>query len=578
MQYPQWLIDFFQFNKIQFQAIVDQRYQEPRKSLFNEFLSPIKQQQRYFALPYVHENGEVQIYVGGVDKERDLAELIILLKNALSTSYINHYEVIHQSVEDDYATNVLLAQFPIGIVCLSYYPKLSGDEILQGFQLINRLIQILNRRPYLVDLVKRPVGRILRDFYLAKENGDIDMLQSCFEEIKASSSLGAKNLIFLEIQTLAYTEQWQEIIQHPQLKHLIDGLMPPCLLQNILAALGQVGGDQFLLSPLEATVDVQVLQKEYQKFTPIFTRLLELPKDPKYIRQWQQWVIGSSLLGQYQYFEQLPKFIDMQWCGQVVQKIKDHGYFIERREDKHFGLKLTVPQSLEQVRVYINYCVNLAPEDWSDIWFYLEKIPLEIRSYLEKDPNLKEKWERIEAYCGKKIFYEWNNWFDQLIHDQQVDAEKILIKLHNEYQIWTVKSFVESQLVKILHINEERINEVLRDALPIMLEWLSENQVDLSIETVLMLFILLVDDEKNDPNDLQLFYELLIYWKKLRNNQHYDHQVVMSLELLLKKCQLNSLYHLPLYQRRVVQIVEVFKTVEDIKNIDIQLLETFIQI
>ncbi len=178
----------------------------------------------------------------------------------------------------------------------------------------------------------------------------------------------------------------------------------------------------------------------------------------------------------------------------------------------------------------------------------------------------------------KKVFYEWNNWFDQLIHDQQVDAEKILIKLHNEYQIWTVKSFVESQLVKTLLINEERINEVLRDALPIMLEWLSENQVDLSIETVLMLFILLIDDEKNDPNDLQLFYELLIYWKKLRNNQHYDHQVVMSLELLLKKCQLNSLYHLPLYQRRVVQIVEVFKTVEDIKNIDIQLLETFIQI
>ena len=576
MHYPQWLIDFFKFNKIKLDKIVEQQYQEPKKSLFNAFLFPFQQQQTYFALPYVEEDVPVRVYLGGVHEARELVELETIVKSALGSTYIAQYEIISEVSESDHAAKALLSHFPVGIVRLSYYSQSLSNEILNGFHLIQRLLQVLNRRPYSVQMTKRPIGRVLREFHIAKDSHDIESVIRCFEEIRTNSGLGAKNLIFLEIQTLAIAGKWAEIRQHVQLKHLIDSLMPSYLLQNLLDALGQFGGDQFLLRPLEATIDVQVLQKEYQKFTPIFTRLLELPKDPKYMRQWQQWVIGSSLLGQYQYFEQLPKFIDMQWCGQVVQKIKDHGYFIQMREDKHFGLTLTVPQSLEQARVYINYCVNLAPENWSDIWFYLEKTSLEIRSYLEQDPNLKEKWERIEAYCGKKIFYEWNNWFEQLMHDQQVDAEKILIKLHNEYQIWTVKSFIESQLVKILHINEERIKDVLRDALPIMLEWLGENQVDLSIETILMLFILLVDDEKNDPNDLQLFYELFIYWKKLRKNQHYDHQVVMSLELLLKKCQLNPLYHLPLYQRRVMQIIEAFKTLDDIQTVDMQLLEGFI--
>lgn len=578
MDYLQWLHDFFEFNSIRLDAIIGQKYKEPRQSLFNAFLFPIKQQQTYIALPYVEKKHlPVRIYIFGIHEFRALLELQTILKNAVGSAYIEYCDLIAAPTTNDFAANILLKEFPVGIIRLSYFINVSSDDIFNGFYLIQRLIQILNRRPVLVQMRKRSVGRILREFYLAKEEGDYEIVWQCFEELKGNSSLGAKNIIFLEIQTLAIVGQWTEIRTHSKLKYLIGSLMPVHLLQNILDALGQLGSDQLLDKPLEVTVDIQNLQKEYEKFEPIFTRLLELPNNPKYKRQWQQWIIGCSLLGQYQYFEQIPKFIEMKWCGELKQKINDHGYFIQMREGKHCGLTLTIPQSVDQTRIYLNYCLSLSPENWHDIWHYLEKISLEIRSYLNQDLNLKEKWERIESYCGKKIIYDWNNWFEQVMDDQEFDSDNLLLKLHNEYQIWTPKNFIESQLVKTLHINEERVNEVLRDALPIMLEWLNENQVDLSIETVLMLFILLIDDEKNDPNDLQLFYELFMYWKKLRKNQHYDYQVVMSLELLLKKCQLNPLYQLPLYQRRVVQTIEGFKKIEDIQSVDIQLLEKFIQ-
>lgn len=575
MHYPQWLCDFFQFNRIKLDKIIAQQYSEPKKTLFNNFLIPFQQQKKYFALPYVEQDKTVSIYLCGAYETRELIELVTIAKSALGSSYIAKYEIIYNSSDDYHAAKVLLQNFSSGVIRLTYYPTTSGDDIFTGFHLIQKLIKVVNHRPYFTQKTRRPVGRILREFHLAKEEGDIETVLSCFEEIKNNSSLGAKNLIFLEIQTLAILGKWLEIRQHPELKHLIIGLMPLYLLQNILDALGHAGGDLFLDPTLEITIDIKVLQNEYQKFSPIFTRLLELPKDPKYKRQWQQWLIGSILLGQHQYLEQLPKFIDIEWCGQLVQKVKDYGYFIKKREEKHSFLKLSVPKNLEQTRIYLNYCTSLAPEDWFDIWFYLAKITLEIRSYLDQDPYLKEKWDQIEAYCNKKIIYEWNNWFEQVIQSQGFDAEKLLIRLHNEYHTWTKKSFVEAQIVIILDSKLEQVQIVMRDALPILLEWLVDNQVNLTVKTILMLFSLLVEDEKNDPNDLQVFHELLKYWGNLRNNSIYDHQVIRSTLLLLKRCQLNPLYQLPPYQTRVEKIFDLLRLLDGIQAKDLQLLEEF---
>lgn len=573
MQHPEWLIEFFRFNKIKFEAIVEQRYKEPKKKLFNEFLDPIHKKQRYFALPYVHENGQILIYVGGVDAERDLVELATILRNALATSYIEHYEIIRQISKDEYAEIVLLNQFPIGCVRLTYYPELLGDQIVAGFQLVNRIIHILNRRPYLVQNVKRPTGRVLRDFYLAKENNDTDMLQYYFQEIKKGAGLGAKNLIFLEIQMLAASRRWMEIIQHSQLKHLIDGLMPPSLLQHILSALGNVGSNQFLEKTPSVEGTIEVLQSYYQNFSPIFMRMLELPKDPKYMREWQLWVVGLILLGQYKFLEKLPKFIDIQWCGEVLKIVENHGCLIKTTEDKHKELILSVPISIEQTRIYLNYCMTLPPERWYEIWSYLEKVSLEIRDYINQNSKLKEKWERIETYCSDKIIYEWSEWFEQLIFDENIDSNQILLKLYNESQIWTSNSFIESQFVKVLKSDKINVKEILRDGLPLILEWLKKNQFHLEVETILMLFTLIVDDDKSDPNDLIVFYDILNYWDKRRNESLFDAQVIMSFDELIRKVQVNPLYDLPLYQSKVEQIVDFISNINDIQQEDIDLLK-----
>ncbi|XZV35447.1 hypothetical protein ACT40Q_13090 [Acinetobacter baumannii] len=241
MHYPQWLNEFFQFNKINLDRIIRQQYPEPKRTLFNNFLFPFQQQKKYFALPYVEQDKTVRIYLGGPYETRELIELEGIVKNALGSTYIAKYEILYNASDDQHAAKVLLQNFSSGIIRLTYYSTVSGDDISKGFQLIQKLIKVINYRPYLIQKTRRPIGRILREFTLAKEEGDIDTVLNCFEEIKNSSCLGAKNLIFLEIQTLAITGKWSEIRKHTQLKYLIESLMPVSLVKNILDALGQLG-------------------------------------------------------------------------------------------------------------------------------------------------------------------------------------------------------------------------------------------------------------------------------------------------------------------------------------------------
>lgn len=575
MKYPDWLINFFIKNKIQLHKINEKGYEDPWLSTLNDFLLPIKQKQYYFALPYINFDGKIQIYIVGGESERELLELDGIVKNALSNSYIEHYELVRNSSENEHPKTILLSQFPLGCICLSYFQKLSGGKVLQGFQLINRLIQLLNRRPPIINSIKRPIGRILRDFYLAKENRDFSTLQNCFEEIKTNSALGAQNLILLEIQMLSAQERWKDIVNHTELKYLTDGLMPPGLLRSILNALGNIGANKFLDNSMIETDVIKDLQYYYQRLSPIFKRSLELPKDPNYKQEWQQWIIGTILLGQYKHLEKIPKFIDIEWCGKVLELVKKHGISFNAHENNQ-KLSLDVPSTIEQARIYLNHCASLPPENWYEIWRYLEKTPLEIRCYINENHKLKERWDLIESYCSEEIIYGWSDWFDGLISDANIDFDQHLFKLNNECQIWSISSFIESQLMKVLQVSKINVKETLLNSLPIILDWIKVNKVVLKNDTILQLFTLISDDDKSDPNDLILFYDLLLYWKKYRINNTYDAQVIMCLDEVAKKSSTNPLYNLPTYLNWLMSIIELLKSFDGIQNKDEILLNNFL--
>ncbi|WP_180037563.1 hypothetical protein [Acinetobacter sp. YH16052] len=578
MYYPEWLIDFFQTNRIQLQRIDANDYNPDQLSVLKAFLDPISQKKRYFALPYVDKDNKVSIYVGGAVDLRELTELTSVLRSTLGTAYIANYHIFKMPCEDNLAANVLLAQFSAGLLVIELYPhkgktseiaSVSRSDIYLNFELVNRVIRSLNHRPRLVQLSKRPVGRILRDFYLAQKEQDIKTVQQCFEEIKTNASLGAKNLVFLDIQTLAISQQWQDVLDHPKLKDIIDDLLPTQVFYYILQALTVTGGHQLLEERISPYTDVQALQTLYHPFKAIFSRLPEVKKDPQYLLQWQQWFIGAVLMGKQHYFEQLPHFVDPKWCEQVLKFVHDKVNVTEVSHEHTWHL--TKPSSIEQVAAYLKHCIQLAPEYWQEYWQCLEQTPVQIRVKIEKNTQLCQIWAKIAAYCSQKMVYQWQQWFDEILVNRQINTDQMLLRLQNENELWRVSSFDEQQWLKVLNISDRKRLLLVRNAMPILVDWLMQNNVKMHEKTVSVMLSLIVEDEQHYPGDFSLAYVLSKYWQYVRVNHQYDEHMLASLIELWEKAGS------ALTRPRALKIVEVCKQIPNMnKSVALQKFEEMI--
>lgn len=535
MHYPQWVVNFFQSSKISLKKISQKSYEFEQQKILESFFFPITQKQSYFVLPYINQDNQVRVYAAGAIDERALRDFESILKATLGTTYVEYYHVIKTGQQNDSVAHTLLEVFTVGVIRLDFYSMVKKNQLQQSFQLLNQMVTRLNSRPRMMEMAQRPVGRILRDFYLAQDEKNIELAESCLLEIKKNSSLGAKNIISLEIQALAIRQQSEEIIQHQGLQELIDGLLPPTLLKIILMALTECGGSVLLQPELPTDIDISLIQAKYQKFRPLFSRLPEISHSLNEKSQWYQWVVGAVLLGQYQHFECLPSFIDMKWCNQLINRL-DHYDKVNIVAQDTQQLQITTPTSLEQVRVYLNYCTHQSPEYWQEIWNSLSCISLPLKATMAKNPSLKKQWDKIEAYCSHKVLYDWQNWFEQLLNDPKLEVESFLIKVQDEHSIWPASSFQEVQLLMVLDSLDLRSKDILRNALPILVEWLTQNKIKIELTTLLQLFSVMIDDEQHQPHDMLLAYKIVKYWLDLRVGTEFDQQMMLNLKLLWEKC------------------------------------------
>ena len=580
LYYPKWVSDFFDTNRIRLERIHHDNYNPEKLQVLKAFLSPIVQKKPYFALPYVYADQPVMMYVGGATDLRELTELNSILYSALGTAYVESYQIFKTSHSDQVAEQVLLSQFPAGIVRLQFYrnksntlaadvPSVSAQDIYLNFELVNRVIHSLNHRPHIVQLNKRPVGKILRDFYLAQKERDIETVQLCFNEIKTNASLGEKNLIFLEVQTLAIAQQWETLLNHTKLKDLLDDLLPSIVLCAILDALTAVGGHQLLDDTISPYTDVKALQELYRPFKSIFNRLPEIKKDEQHLLQWQQWFIGAVLMGKHHFFEQLPYFIDVEWCAKVLNFVEKKSSVSETDDPKTWHL--TKPNSMEQVFAYLKHCAQLAPQYWQEYWQCLEQTPPHIRIEVEKNAYFSKIWERISAYCNQKLGYHWQQWFDEILINRQINTDQMLLRLQNESELWPISSFDEQQWLKVLNISDRKRLLLLRNAMPILVDWLMQNSFKLHEKTVPVMLSLIVEDEQHYPGDFSLAYTLSKYWQYVRVSHQYDEHMLASLIELWEKAGS------ALTRPRALKIVEVCKQIPNMnKSVSLQKFEEMI--
>src|SRR5260370_6579602 len=91
---------------------------------------------------------------------------------------------------------------------------------------LDRLRRLLDERPTDRRQLRRPVGRILRDFELALVGGDDQLSAQLIAELLANGHLSAANLSFLEVVRMAELHDWDGVLAHPNLALLLEMRRP----------------------------------------------------------------------------------------------------------------------------------------------------------------------------------------------------------------------------------------------------------------------------------------------------------------------------------------------------------------
>lgn len=83
----------------------------------------------------------------------------------------------------------------------------------------------------------RPTGRIVRDFELALQSGDLELADICMAELRNGGKLSAPNLAFLRVRRLAAAGASSELLELPELPMLLDIRRPTRVTEALLEAI-----------------------------------------------------------------------------------------------------------------------------------------------------------------------------------------------------------------------------------------------------------------------------------------------------------------------------------------------------
>jgi len=247
MEIKEWLKTFFQNpNQWDLQKIKNASYRQPLSELLQQLIMPAELGVFPFFLPLlVDKNNKNQLWFYLIAKDDEqFAELNAIINAYFGKTYLKVNPVICK--ESKYPLEeTLLKSFPNGFIRIAIQPVINDDKprIYKILSSLNQLIVQYQQRPMILSTVKRPVGRILRDFFTAYNNNNYEAASNYYQELKQHQLLSKRNLISIELQSLASGYRWKTFLQHPELPLLLTGRIPRRIYQLSFQAIINVSID-----------------------------------------------------------------------------------------------------------------------------------------------------------------------------------------------------------------------------------------------------------------------------------------------------------------------------------------------
>jgi len=499
-----WLERYFQAENLwDLAKIQGSGYPPDLQHRLQRLLEIVGKGQLPIALPRLDQHRQLSFYFIA-DGERQFAEIIRILQAYLGRVRTRLAPQVQRSSANE-SEEVLLEGFPQGFLKVEIPKGLNHikSEVYSVFDSISGALDRYAQRPKDVTVVRRHIGRILHDFFVACDRQDPTAAREFLAEARASGKLNTRNLLSLELQAYAAGSEWRSLLLQPQLPDLLSGRVPTVVSAVILDAIGRT----IIECDQPARNDKHALEEKLERFDTLFRRRPGFSGTGNILR-WRTWAIGSAALGNQNVLDDLPaESVGDVWIDDLASwaqlKAGSGG------ETANLSRSLEGTPSLEQALILIKKTLSGSELDSLAIYRRLCEYPESIIRQIEKNYRLRRVWETLkEEFDSQADIDGWLPWLRSLTEDGGTPLS--LQQVSEASQGWNADEWNEDVVIDLLFsLAEGDRAERVRDVLPILMKWLVNNEIQTSARFSEQLLFILAADESRSMQDLSLVSDLI---------------------------------------------------------------------
>ena len=235
--YSQETIEFFMGffgdgNQLKFNRLEDNHLEYCKYADIQPWIEGLKHKADFVILPRLLTTKSIQWYAFAFNN-RKLRELKEYLDSFIGPTYTDFNGNIYNLDRDDSVEAAVIKY--VGNKCFCF--RAPEEKIHDVWSSITLLKKTIDKIPLREVKQFTPIGRQLRDFQFALQQGDFRFAENCLNLIEKKSALSFQNLTFLRIKYFALTEQWDQILLLPQLNPILEMRRPVLITQLLIKSL-----------------------------------------------------------------------------------------------------------------------------------------------------------------------------------------------------------------------------------------------------------------------------------------------------------------------------------------------------
>lgn len=492
-------------------------------------------------------------------EERDYAELRELLDAHVGTSWSDFNRQRTMLDPSDPVEKALIDHYSDRVYKFSSLSQSSIPEIFNG---IERLRQQLASRPSHQLTLLRPRGRILRDIRAALRRSDVPQTRLYLQELREAGGIGHINELFIELRCMALEGDAKSLLDSTQLRQVLDMPHPLVLAEEVMTVFYQ----HFLLKYeqlSDLTAQRQAFNNLLLKNVPRLFQVTQGINTPSAIKNILLWLLSDTQSDPARLREQTQQVVagmkgatddDRHWIRRLLEAFPTVAVAslptasideLLARADEYpeSVLKelLLLPVSARGAAIALQcaWVVGSAEAAVSAV-SYLQQLAQQERDLLLAKPAFQRYYTALQLMLPSKRtehdtagINNWQDWLKEVLNNPQWSGA--IEAVEQACGQWNAAAFQPEAFVSLLDKTNNCASMVLRDAIPVLLEWLDNHQTSASWQSVrLALLQQLALDDNISREDIFTACELARGYLEGDSNAHDYSELIENLQMMIE--------------------------------------------